>query len=283
MRRSPASPGNLKRWQAALAALLGGVLAQAASLLVGAIVAAGVIYQHGTLEPRAFDQALQSLLVLTASIVAVSGTLALTAIVTPWLASAPIRQSLGLQSAPWTAYLGAALGALGLGPVSRMLLDLMRRFAQSLTFGTLDSLNDIASDHPFLLVWLLLAATPSLCEELLFRGLLQRTLGNAWWALLVSAFAFAAFHVDPHQVVATLPIGLYLAWVAARTGSTWVPVTAHLTNNTLAVVAARHFDNEQPSGAHPQVPLWTLAVSALFLTVSCVLVRRGSRGTSRAT
>ncbi|MCU0692670.1 MAG: hypothetical protein MUF54_14815, partial [Polyangiaceae bacterium] len=76
-----------------MAALLGGVLAQAASLLVGAIVAAGVIYQHGTLEPRAFDQALQSLLVLTASIVAVSGTLALTAIVTPWLASAPIRQS----------------------------------------------------------------------------------------------------------------------------------------------------------------------------------------------
>ncbi|MCU0692436.1 MAG: CPBP family intramembrane metalloprotease, partial [Polyangiaceae bacterium] len=109
------------------------------------------------------------------------------------------------------------------------------------------------------------------------------TLGNAWWALLVSACAFAAFHLDPHQVVATLPLGLYLAWLAARTGSTWVPVTAHLTNNTLAVVAARHLDNEQPSGAHLQLPLWTLAVGALFLTVSCAMVRRGSPGASRAT
>jgi membrane protease YdiL (CAAX protease family) len=77
---------------------------------------------------------------------------------------------------------------------------------------------------------------PPVAEELLFRGYVQRRLLRRWspWvAIPVTSLLFAVVHLDPHLVVVAFPLGLWLGWVAWRTGSVWPAVCCHAFVNFL--------------------------------------------------
>ncbi len=79
------------------------------------------------------------------------------------------------------------------------------------------------------------------CEELLFRGALLGWLRSrlpAWAAVAISGSLFAAAHVLPATFPALLLFGLAAGYVRVRTGSTLNTLLMHVTQNTLAVVAA---------------------------------------------
>jgi membrane protease YdiL (CAAX protease family) len=84
-----------------------------------------------------------------------------------------------------------------------------------------------------------MALTPSLFEELLFRGYLhrqaERALGPAGAIVLVGLF-FGAFHLSALQVVPLAVLGVYLGVCVWATGSLWAAVAVHLVNNGLAVL-----------------------------------------------
>ncbi|MBM3978338.1 MAG: CPBP family intramembrane metalloprotease [Planctomycetes bacterium] len=85
---------------------------------------------------------------------------------------------------------------------------------------------------------LLAVAAPALCEELFFRGWLQRRLRVAWGgslSVLLSGTIFAAYHWDPVHVLGVLPIGLWIAWWGERSRSTWLPIACHAANNAFAL------------------------------------------------
>jgi len=79
---------------------------------------------------------------------------------------------------------------------------------------------------------------PALAEELLCRGVLQRTLVGrlgAAPAILLAAIAFGLLHVDPiHGAAATL-LGVYLGIAGHWSGSVLVPIACHAVNNLAAV------------------------------------------------
>lgn len=78
-----------------------------------------------------------------------------------------------------------------------------------------------------------------LAEELLFRGWLlrqlQRRSGPAM-ALALSSIAFGAIHPWPESAVANTVFGLFLGWLALRTGSVWPCVTAHAASNAIGLL-----------------------------------------------
>jgi membrane protease YdiL (CAAX protease family) len=78
-----------------------------------------------------------------------------------------------------------------------------------------------------------------LCEELLFRGLLQRVLtqrAGLVTGVVGSGLAFGLLHLsDPASVPPLIGLGLGLALLRARTGSLWPAVVAHTLNNGLAM------------------------------------------------
>ena len=87
---------------------------------------------------------------------------------------------------------------------------------------------------------LMIGLTPAICEELLFRGYVQtrltRTAGAAW-GILISSLLFAAFHMDFVHSVAVFPLGLYLGYIAWRSGSLFPAMLAHFVNNVTSVIA----------------------------------------------
>lgn len=92
---------------------------------------------------------------------------------------------------------------------------------------------------------LTLAVTLSLIvplgEELIFRGLVHRSI-RARWPLfpsaLLSATLFAAVHLDPAALLPLFIVGFILAWSYERSGSLWGSIVPHGGLNALTVLVA---------------------------------------------
>lgn len=87
-----------------------------------------------------------------------------------------------------------------------------------------------------------LALLPAVCEELFFRGIVQKLAysfsNRHWFAVLVSAAAFALLHFSVYEFLPIFLAGLVLAWVYRVTGCIWWSILLHFLNNGLQVVIA---------------------------------------------
>lgn len=84
------------------------------------------------------------------------------------------------------------------------------------------------------------AVVPAFAEEILFRGLLQRSLEEVYplrRAILVTAIIFGILHFNPLSVLPLILIGAYLGFLAYYTQSLALPIVAHFLNNAIAIVA----------------------------------------------
>jgi membrane protease YdiL (CAAX protease family) len=75
-------------------------------------------------------------------------------------------------------------------------------------------------------------------EEVFFRGFLYNTAKKRFGIIagvLISSLVFAAAHFGPLAVIGIVPMGILLALAYEKTGSLWVPITMHATNNLIAV------------------------------------------------
>lgn len=89
---------------------------------------------------------------------------------------------------------------------------------------------------------LVIAVTPAICEELIFRGGLQRTLGrwfkNPHVAIWTSAVIFSTIHFQFFGFFPRLFLGAAFGYIYFWTGSLWYPMFAHFINNGYAVAIA---------------------------------------------
>lgn len=83
----------------------------------------------------------------------------------------------------------------------------------------------------------LLALLPAMAEELSFRGTLQQVLGRGHAAIWITAFVFSAIHMQFYGFLPRMLMGALFGYVFLWTGSLWVPMTMHFTNNCIAVLA----------------------------------------------
>ncbi len=78
-------------------------------------------------------------------------------------------------------------------------------------------------------------------EELFFRGMVQRTLittpVNPHLAIWITAILFSAVHMQFFGFVPRMLLGAYFGYLVWWSGSLWVGVAAHITNNVLAAVS----------------------------------------------
>jgi len=180
-----------------------------------------------------------------------------------------VLRTLGLDRAPLAAMVLAPVGALALGPVSDLVASMFTELLPSVGLGNLAAIHEMAKRAPFAVMFVLMAVLPGLSEELLFRGLLQRAIRSAPIAIGVSGLAFALAHLDPPHVVAVLPMGLFLAWIAHRTDSTWPTIAAHVANNGLAIAATRISALDVGQGTDTPLPWW-LPPLGLAIGAACL-------------
>lgn len=268
----------IKLWQAILGVFVGWVGGQVAGIVavlfgcVAMVVAGAAFDPGGAMGALARLQAdpLGSAWVFVPMLLATGVVQTLLACMVPALAGVPFRRALGLERAPRAALLLAPLGALALGPTSDFLASKFLELLPNFTIGNLEMIGNLAKAGPFPVMFVLMAVMPGVSEELLFRGVLQRSIRIAPLAIAASALVFACAHFDPPHVVGVLPMGAYLAWVAYRTDSTWPTIVAHVANNGVAIAATRISALDVGQGTDTPMPMWWVPVG-LVVCVACVV------------
>lgn len=118
--------------------------------------------------------------------------------------------------------------------------EMMRQMEESAKEVTDQFLNTSSVGMMFVNLFVM-ALLPAICEEMMFRGWLQRVLGksvNYHTAIWVSAFVFSAIHFQFYGFIPRMLIGAALGYLYYYTGSLWMPIIAHFVNNAAAVVTA---------------------------------------------
>lgn len=148
----------------------------------------------------------------------------------------------------------------------------------------------LLGDFTILFSLAMLALTPAICEELMFRGYVQRNaergLGVAG-GILFSGIVFGLYHMRLTQALPLSLLGIYLAYLAWRTGSLWIPMLIHFLNNGLAVFAAAYIENRPDldiSALEEMEVPWYIALVGLafFLVIERVMHRRAEALTANA-
>ena len=184
-----------------------------------------------------------------------------------------LRDELALRPAAAHWSLAALLAAPALAYLARRIVELQSGLLPMVESdaAAMDAVfGDLLALQPWL-VFFLLAVSPGVCEELLFRGSVLSGLlrdKSLVFALGFQALFFALAHASVHRLAVTFLLGLVLAGVRMRAGSILPCILLHAAYNG-ATVATALDPRLEPYSASP----WTLLL-LLPLTASVALTRR---------
>ena len=114
-------------------------------------------------------------------------------------------------------------------------LDSMNELVEK-AYGDLISVSNIFEG---ILVIFVVALTPAICEEFMFRGFIQRSFEfklKPFWAAFITALFFGLYHFNPYGIIPLIGLGLYFGFAAYVSNSILVPVLLHFLNNFTAVM-----------------------------------------------
>lgn len=109
-------------------------------------------------------------------------------------------------------------------------------------FGTPQAaaIPPIDTGRHYLMAIIVIAATPAVLEEFMFRGVIQR--GYERYGRLASIFftgiLFAFLHLSIVSIPAIIVMGILLCYIAYRSNSIWPSIIYHFVNNAIAVTFA---------------------------------------------
>jgi sodium transport system permease protein len=156
------------------------------------------------------------------------------------------RQTLMLRRFPWV-YLGVApVLALSLHPIILEMSQFIHRGLTQPKWLTDQYDQLLGGGQPIWWQLTLFGLLPAACEEVAFRGfilngLLRRV--SPATAILISAFLFGFFHVNPQQLLPATVLGCVLGLIATRSGSLLPGIVFHFANNASVLLMANFQDH----------------------------------------
>lgn len=147
-----------------------------------------------------------------------------------------------------------------------------------------------ARSYPELLfVILVVSVTPSVCEEVLFRGLVQKNFSlalNPRRGFIVTGVIFGLYHFNPFHAVPLIALGIYFGFLQHRSRTLIIPILAHFVNNSFSVTAAYAYGfsaSDMPSilysAAEEADPVTVLLTSLFFMVIFFIMMKMYTRST----
>lgn len=120
---------------------------------------------------------------------------------------------------------------------------------------------------------LVVAVVPGIGEELLFRGVLQKTFinwtKNPHWGIWIAAILFSALHMQFYGFIPRMLLGALFGYLFYWSGSLWLPILGHFINNG-SVVVLSYFYPEMIENA--EVSLFAEESNQLFSQLFSLLL-----------
>jgi sodium transport system permease protein len=150
-----------------------------------------------------------------------------------------LGQTLGLTRVAPLALLGALLLAPALALGAGELFALQQRILPLPDGYNAESMLGALLTLPLWAKLFLIAITPAICEELLFRGALLSGLrrDHGWWrTTLIVAVLFGLVHASIYRFLPTGLLGAILAMTTLSSRSLWPAIALHAAYNGLLVM-----------------------------------------------
>ena len=146
-------------------------------------------------------------------------------------------------------------------------------------------LVSFANNWEFLFGILSIALIPGICEEYLFRGVLQKNFylisKNIHIAVWLSAFLFSALHLQFYGFFPRMLLGVLFGYIYYWSGSILYPMIAHIFNNffslTIFYLSQKGVLNENfevSVNSSPKIPMVLIIISAVLFIGFMYLLRR---------
>jgi sodium transport system permease protein len=188
------------------------------------------------------------------------------------LSGQPFPQALGYRLPARKAVVGAVLIGCSAWAVVSIVSDWLLPVPKEMLEQLRRSLIPLDGSRGVLATLLLVAVSPAVCEEALFRGPVLRGLrgrlgGPA--AVAVTALLFGLFHLDVYRLIPSTLLGLLLGVIALRSGSIVPSMIAHFCNNAMLILLVHlRLDDRMESLGH--AALAAIAVASVVLTAAGV-------------
>jgi len=170
-----------------------------------------------------------------------------------------VTRVLRFRSAPWIEIAMFVVGIIALTPILQNFVYIQNYYFEQLAKQngfiymikeSLDSLDKLVENsygsllkiHSAMdgaIVIAVVAITPAICEEVMFRGFIQKSFElkyKPFLGALITAIFFGIYHFNPYAFFPLVLLGLYLGYAAYKSDSILVPVILHFINNLFAVV-----------------------------------------------
>jgi membrane protease YdiL (CAAX protease family) len=122
---------------------------------------------------------------------------------------------------------------------------------------------------------------PAFCEELFFRGALQRILiqitRNPWAGIILTGFLFSALHLQFQGFLPRMFLGIVLGVFYWYSGSLWTAIIAHFVYNAAQVIAVSF--SPKLATTNPDAPLLASVISGIAVWAILWYYRRQSTAT----
>ena len=163
---------------------------------------------------------------------------AVAAVIVVLIARASLSSVFRFKKVHILSLLGAYMMWRALIMVGVFLTELAMYFFPKLGEGT-DGVTNLITNLSFPVAILIIAVLPAICEEMLFRGPILRSLEFIKipaLIIVVDGLIFAAAHLSFVKMIPITLLGIYLAWLVYTSGNMAYSMFVHFINNSLSVI-----------------------------------------------
>ena len=225
------------------------------------------------------------------------------AVVLVMLQGSNIKETFRLYKPKVPVFIFAVIGILVIQPFLQVFLYYQNEIIFNLPFGseflkqlkeifdtleaTTEKLVTAKSIPDFILITIVIAVTPAICEEFLFRGLVFRNFEKiipASKAIFFTGLLFALFHFHPFNLIPLTILGIFLTLIVYHSGSIYTAVVCHFINNFISALAVFIYGTESLASvgstemtSEEQIQFTVLGIISLIVFIFIVyLIRKYS-------
>lgn len=156
-----------------------------------------------------------------------------------WYTKKDFKETFSLRLPKWQGIVGAILLEIGVWMMVLLVSNVLQKIFPQDTEQINATFELMMDGVSFLPAFLVIAVTPAICEESLFRGYLfsaTKKRFKPWIAIAITAAIFGIYHLSFVKFFTTGLLGIAFAYAVYCTGSILCSSVMHLINNGMSVV-----------------------------------------------
>ncbi|MBO5209451.1 MAG: CPBP family intramembrane metalloprotease [Lachnospiraceae bacterium] len=155
-----------------------------------------------------------------------------------WYTKKDMKQTYGLQKTKAAGFVGGFIQIIGMFCINLVVSTIMIKLFPNSASNITNTFSELM-DGNLVESLFVIALTPAICEELLFRGVMFQSMKKKYrisTAIILVGVLFGAYHMSMVKFIPTGLLGVVLCYTVYVTGSIYPAMMMHFVNNALSVI-----------------------------------------------